>query len=338
MKQLEYPKANISAVVLTLGEKTFPRAVDSLYKQSLRPSGIITVKDVSPFHAALNYGADQVKTDFFIQVDSDMILDKDCIMNLISNMTDGVGIVMGQLRDPLMGAEAAVKIFRTDCFRSAKFRDTVSPDTDFYADVLRNGWQIKSALYLTRERNYGEYWYTFGEHLPDYTPVYVFRRYHLIGQRYRYRKSLPMFLWRLNQLSSVNHEFSLIAQVSMCHGIFSVNKTDQLEKGLYSETPEYTQLYNFLYNQVNHNSRNSDVINPELKRPADIFSYYYRKGIDIKSNNEPESFLKYMKMLSGNSIENSWIAKTAISHGILTDSSESGDISNKFNLLMQIIQ
>jgi len=152
----------------------------------------------------------QVKTEFFLQLDADMIVDRDCILNLMINMDDGVGIVLGQLRDPLMGAESGIKIFRTECFVNTNFKNTVSPDTDLYLDIMNQGWKMRSALYLSREENYGKYWFTFGDHIPDYTPVYIYRRYFLLGRRYRYRRDLPTFLRRLKQLGTINHRHSIM--------------------------------------------------------------------------------------------------------------------------------
>jgi hypothetical protein len=107
---------DISAVVLTLGEETTQRAIDSLEGQTVLPKEIITIRNVTPFYKAINLGASKVKTPFFIQVDSDMILDENCLENLGESMTDNVGVAIGQLRDPLMGMESGVKLFRMITF------------------------------------------------------------------------------------------------------------------------------------------------------------------------------------------------------------------------------
>src|SRR5712672_71664 len=76
------PHDDVTAVVLSIGEATTDEAVASLRRQTLQPRDTIIVRDVVPFHNALNIGASQVKTPFFVQVDADMILDRECIATL----------------------------------------------------------------------------------------------------------------------------------------------------------------------------------------------------------------------------------------------------------------
>ena len=48
---------DITAVLLTIGEETTQRAIDSVKKQTLPPQEIIIIENVTPFHKALNLGA-----------------------------------------------------------------------------------------------------------------------------------------------------------------------------------------------------------------------------------------------------------------------------------------
>ena len=63
---------DVTAVVLTVGEPTTAEAIESLRRQTVPPRDIVVVRDVKPFHQALNADAAQVKTPFFLQVDADM--------------------------------------------------------------------------------------------------------------------------------------------------------------------------------------------------------------------------------------------------------------------------
>jgi len=328
---------NLTAIVLTIGEKTTQRAIDSLEKQSVKPDELIIVENKSPFHKALNYGVSKVKTDFFLQLDADMVLDKDCILNLMILMDDGVGTVLGQLRDCLMGTESGIKIFRTKCFDNTHFKDSISPDTDLYNDISNKGWEIKRALYLSREEDYGKYWFTFGDHLPEYTPVYVYRRYYLLGQRYRYRRDLSMFLWRLKQLSSVNHSYSIIAQVSMCHGIFADGENDQLKENFYTGNRDFNLLSEFLNSNVDDQTNKFSISKPSLLSPREIFSQYYRAGIELKRNNNLQCFLRYLELFDNEPGYNNWIAKIAICHGLFSQSDDTQTIHEKIGLLKELL-
>jgi asparagine synthase (glutamine-hydrolysing) len=121
---------DVSAVVLTTGEPTTQGAIDSLRRQTAPLSDIIVVRDVAPFHKAMNAGVEQVKTTFFVQVDADMVLDDHCVAALREEMRD-IGIIVGHLRDPLIGRVVGIKLFRTAVFQATMFQDSISPDTDF---------------------------------------------------------------------------------------------------------------------------------------------------------------------------------------------------------------
>ena len=116
-------KDDVTALVLTRGESTIREAVNSLYHQTMPLRDIVMVRDVVPFHKAINAGAARVKTPFFVQVDADMILDAHCIAALRNAVRRDVGIVVGRLRDALIDQVVGVKLFRTQCFRTCSFRD-----------------------------------------------------------------------------------------------------------------------------------------------------------------------------------------------------------------------
>ena len=50
-----------------------------MHRQTLPVADTIVVRGVSPFHCALNAGAAQVRTPFFVQVDADMTFDDTCL-------------------------------------------------------------------------------------------------------------------------------------------------------------------------------------------------------------------------------------------------------------------
>src|SRR3954454_15548745 len=104
---------DVTAVVLPLGEATTERAIASLRTQTMPPAEVVVVEGVRPPYAALNRGASQVQTPFFVEVNADMVLDPTCFETLRSAVRTGLGIVVGQLRDPLVaGAVTGIKLFR----------------------------------------------------------------------------------------------------------------------------------------------------------------------------------------------------------------------------------
>lgn len=121
--------SDVTAVLFTIGEPYAARAVDSVRRQTQPAADLVVVgASESPFHRAFNAAAAQVRTQFFLQVDADLVLDADCIAGLRACMSDELGVVTGRLRDPLLGRIGAVRLFRTTCFERLAFPDTISPD------------------------------------------------------------------------------------------------------------------------------------------------------------------------------------------------------------------
>jgi len=159
---------DVSVVLLTTGEKTTARAIDSLRKQTLQPVETIIIENVTPFHKAINAGIGRVKTDYFLQIDSDLVLDENCIELLRNSMLPGVGIAIGQLRDPISGIESGVKIYRTICFRNREFNNSISPETDIIKELCRDDWRI---VYSISNAPCNKITNTLGEHDPVYTTI-----------------------------------------------------------------------------------------------------------------------------------------------------------------------
>src|SRR4030095_11559049 len=166
---------------------------------------------------ALNEGAAQIRTPFFVQVDADMILDVDCFADLRGCIAERVGTVIGHLRDPLLGRVAGVKLFRTACFADARFADSISPDTDFENAIARSDWRTVYALKPANEPRLPSH--VFGDHRPDYTPLYTFRKFQLQGARHRYRRAAAALRTLCRNLRASSHDAALFALVGTAHGI-----------------------------------------------------------------------------------------------------------------------
>mgnify|MGYP001556751765 FL=1 len=172
--------SDVSAVLLSTGEPSVGRARRAIQMQTLAACEIVDVENVTPFHRALNEGARRVTGDFFVQVDADMVLDPECFAELRYRVRADTGIVVGELRDPMMGQTVGVKLFRTECFSVVETVDSVSPDTDFVDSISRRGWKT---VYVGRPAGSTHVTHTVGDHDPLYTPSYVMTKFLLEGAR-----------------------------------------------------------------------------------------------------------------------------------------------------------
>lgn len=322
---------DVTAVVLTMGETTTRHAIDSLRRQIMRPREVIVVRGKAPFHKALNTGAAQVKTPFFVQVDADMILDPHCIAGLRGNMSRRTGIVVARLRDALMEQVVGVKLFRSKCFESEVFQNSISPDTDFVNAIARRGWETIYIGSLGADQ-----WATFGEHRPTYTFTYTYHKSLREGRRYRHRRSISTLRWHLGRLELSRNPSALVAQIGLAHGIFLNADWDLHDTTHYDES--FARLDAFLRLPQTNRGRVTSGLPPAETPPAESFRRVYRLGRDLGDAGDSQAFVQLMRHLDHTgSIDRAWILKIALCQGLLSAAAEEASIEADFRVLQDFL-
>jgi glycosyltransferase involved in cell wall biosynthesis len=325
--------SDVSAVVLTIGEPTTQRALDSLTRQTLRPAEVVIVKDVRPIHKAINEGAARVTTPFFVQVDSDMVLDPDCIEQLRKRMRPKMGEVVGMLRDPLMGQVMGVKLYRTECFRQVSMPDSITPDTDHYQLIRARGW--KGTLARRGLRTRLNEVLALGEHSPSYTPDYTYHKYLLEGRRYHYRQSHLGIRWHFAKLERSTHRSALIAQIGLAHGVFLDSSEDLLgRKDVLGD--HFIDLERFFDNSLE--AASAVTTRPAAKVSAELYSSYFKLGRSLFEERKPRALEEVVRALGGTRGDDAaWIAKIALFRGIIGCESESHGHKSDFAVLQEFL-
>ena len=314
---------DVTAVVLSRGEPTTQDAIESVNQQSLPVRDVIVVRDLAPFHRALNAGASQVKTPFFVQVDADMILDRHCVAALRRSMRPRVGMVVGRLRDALTGQAVGIKLFRTACFGETGFEDTLSSDTDFVDDIARAGW---STIYIGR---LGNSWITYGEHRPDYTPAYTYRKYLLEGARYRYLQKPEGFRWHFGVLERSSHPSALIAQIALAQGLFLRESRDLL--GIATRNDDFARIGEFISSNQNGSAPGDLGLRPAVPM-EELFGAYYRLGNALIAAGASQTFKRHIGSL--NNVANDQIAllsKIGLCRGLSASDGDTSDAKITFD-------
>jgi glycosyltransferase involved in cell wall biosynthesis len=317
------PVSDVSAVVLTMGEPTTQDAIDSLRCQTTPVRDVIVVRDTRPFHRAINEGAARVTTPFFVQVDADMILDRHCVATLRKAMLPRVGIAVGHLRDDILHQVVGIKLFRTECFAVARFRDSISPDTDFVDEIARAGWET---VYVGRRQwARSSPWTTIGDHKPGYTPAYTYQKYLMEGRRYRHRRSVGGLRWHFGQLEQSRHPAAFLAQIALARGFFRDTNRDTLGRAPSDE--ELTRLDAFLRSDQTASAGVSADL-PSDKSPLhDRFRACFRIGKGMFDANDPTSFRRCMRILDSQAERpTAWISKMALCQGLLATAADENAI------------
>jgi hypothetical protein len=323
----------VTAVVLTLGEVGTEDALASLRRQTLPPHEVVLVRGVSPFHQAVNSGARQVATPFFVQVDADMILDPDCLAELRRLVEEDSGIVVGQLRDALIGRVVGIKLFRTAPFREVLMADTISPDTDLGRALARGGWKT---VYAGRPPQHDpEAWRTYGEHRPDYGPDYTYRKYLMEGRRYRYRRNPDGIRWHFGRLEASRHASAVIAQVALANGIFLESEQDLL--GRLETDAAFAGLVGFLAAPGDAGPEATASL-PLAGSLQESFRGYYERGRSLFRAGAFASFDKLLGSLSGcHKSEAALVAKVGLCRGLLEPDREPRMLAADFRVLEEFL-
>lgn len=322
---------SISAVALSAGEASRGRSLLSIENQSLAVAEIITIANVSPFHRALNEGASRVSTEYFIQVDADMILDPDCVERLSEHTGDHIGVVLGHLRDDLYGRVQAIKLWRTEALRHFGAPDTVSVDTDLIETMYQSGFGAIHALRFDRPNP--RHWHTFGEHRPDYTPEYLWQKHLREGRRERHRGRIPSVKYHLNALHVSPHPHAVFARLALAQGFFSDWRGDR--QGVTPDDPTWKALADFLERPA---SSAAVIAWPSLgSRPRSVFKRWHSCGRTMAELGNTATLSEAFDLLQKSRWRSAWLAELAFCRGMVTSLSgaprQALNLAEDWNLL-----
>ena len=306
--------ADVTAVMLTIGEPTFERARESVLRQTHPVRDVVVVENVQPFHRAFNDGAARVRTPFFVQVDADMVLDDDCVAQQLSRFADGVGSIVCHLRDALYGRVEGIKMYRTACVGGGQ-PDSISSDTDLHDRMARAGW---STVYALRPDGPDRaLWHTFGEHGRDYTPFFAYARHVVDGRRWRYRGNAEAVRHHFHLLHRSAHPAGLMSHVALAHGLFLSGDHDLL--GRYEPDEEFHRIVALL-------ARDPRPGGPVVRRPRlpsatprQAFRRAYRRGIAVAAYGARRDVEAELDRLHATRHPWAWLMQAAFCHGLFVD-------------------
>lgn len=171
----------ITAVILTVDPNhLYNLCLESVKNQTLRPSVIETVCNITPVSMAEQTGLDLVKTEYYVSVDADMLLDRTYFERLyfIMKRTPRCAQVSLHVIDPILGKiMAGGRMYRTKAVRQIGFHPFEGArDHDRYMtgklkacgyEICRDGWVA-------------------GQHHPVYLPHEAFWKFRVNAEKARY--------------------------------------------------------------------------------------------------------------------------------------------------------
>lgn len=137
---------DLTVFVISTGEDTTKECIHSLKSQDCSFK-IEQIKGIYPMSRAFQTMPRYCNTRFFVQVDADMILNKDAIKTLYDQACSTgffTAVVFGQLFEEGFGIGGAVRLWKKHMFRYVSFEDCRTVDRNLYKRSRLLGFRRKS--------------------------------------------------------------------------------------------------------------------------------------------------------------------------------------------------
>lgn len=207
-------KPRVTAFITTIGAQTFPRCLEAA--RAMPGVKVEVIANVTPYSAAMQRMVDACDTEFFLQVDEDMILVPHAARRLVELMdASPPDTVMGV--GPLFDEEVkrqiyGIKIWRTALVRTVPYGRHVTSDT-YHRQQLR----AKGYGFVKLKRGDEN---CLGLHGTDYTAEQRFKRWRRLWQKSRHGaqklwivEELPNLLEKFRETGSRSDLFALVGAV-----------------------------------------------------------------------------------------------------------------------------
>jgi MoaA/NifB/PqqE/SkfB family radical SAM enzyme len=170
--------SKLTVFVISAGNNpNYDNCLEALSKQSCSFK-LDIIKDYSPMSLAFQEMLNRCTTDYFIEIDEDMIVQSNAIekmYNSISGTDSKLSMICYRLHDVHLDFDIyGVKIYKTDVFKKYPF-DLSHPSCEMkqLEDMAKDGYYYKNELTI------------LGNHSPLWSDELIFERYYNLLQKYR---------------------------------------------------------------------------------------------------------------------------------------------------------
>ncbi len=237
--------------ILTVGDPAFAACKAAVDAQQGGPFHVEIIRNVAPFSAAAQRMIADCRTELFIQVDEDMILNPDAASRMAGMMRRApadVGMICFHLFDEDRACRIqGIKIYRTAAMKPFAFQDLKASEMDLLEQMGQRGvrWVLHPDV--------------MGWHGTLYTPETIYRRYKTMYEKdIRQWNTLTSDIRRkADQFRATGDLLALFALLGAAHGIIEGPRSADHEKDarayglneldifarLFQQTPPASQPY-----------------------------------------------------------------------------------------------
>ncbi|HNK47781.1 MAG TPA: glycosyltransferase [Nitrospira sp.] len=237
--------------ILTVDDPAYPACKAAVDAQQGGPFHVEIIRNVAPFSAAAQRMIADCRTEFFIQVDEDMILNLDAatkMTDLMRRAPSEVGMICFHLYDEDRACRIqGIKIYRTAAMKPFAFQNVKASEMDLLEQMGQRGvrWVLHPDV--------------LGRHGTVYTPETIYRRYKTMYEKdIRQWNTLTSDIRRkADQFRATGDLLALFALLGAAHGIIESPRSADREKDarayglneldifarLFRQTPPASQPY-----------------------------------------------------------------------------------------------
>ena len=210
--------------ILTVDDPAYPACKAAVDAQQGGPFHVEIIRNVAPFSAAAQRMITDCRTEFFIQVDEDMILNPDAAARMVGMMRRApaeVGMICFHLYDedracPIQG----IKIYRTAAMKPFAFQNVKASEMNLLEQMGERGvrWVLHPDV--------------LGRHGTLYTPETIYRRYKTMYEKdiREWNTLTPDIRSKAEQFRATGDLLALFALLGAAHGIIEGPRSVDREK------------------------------------------------------------------------------------------------------------
>lgn len=210
--------------IVTVGDITLPACQEAIRRQDTQAFVLDIIRDMHPMSVAFQEMINRCRTEYFIQVDEDMMLNPDAVRSmesLMQQVPDYIGMICCHLYDEDRDARIqGVKIYRTSSMKSLVFQNVKACEMDVLEQMGQKG--IRWILHPSVQ----------GRHGTHYTPETIYRRYKSMYEKdiLEWNDVTGDIQRKANQYRETGDPLALFALLGGVDGIVSAPNAKDQEK------------------------------------------------------------------------------------------------------------
>jgi len=233
---------DLTVYIISSGEDTENDCVAALQAQSCSFK-IEFIRNVCPMSKAFQSMPDRCSTKFFLQVDADMILEKEAVYKLytaIVNSPFWIYCITGQLFEEGFGVGGAVKCWKKSLFNFISFRNKRTVDRDLYSRLRWFGLRTRKITDV------------LGIHRPRHSDFSLYLKAKSDVEKWRYLKR-PSNRYALSLIEEVldQENISPYQLLGVLTGAITIRSRVELSKDSLLEASRFNNILFLFYQSSN---------------------------------------------------------------------------------------